>query len=139
MVLSAKKLAGIIGRSEATARYHLIRYGKKVGRGRYDYPDEMLKEMPKRSGMKLSEAEIEKIHRLEEKGMMRWQIAAIIGRTQATVAKYAVGVAKNHRVPDEMIQKAREMRADGCSYREIAEETGIAYNTVRKYAREEKQ
>ncbi len=139
MVLSAKKLASIIGRSEAAARYHLVRYGKKVGRGCYDFPDEMLKEMPKRSGSKLSEAEIEKIHRLEAKGMMRWQIAAIIGRTQATVAKYAVGAAKNRRVPAEVIQKAKEMRADGYSYREIAEETGVAYNTVRKYAREEKQ
>lgn len=139
MVLSAKKLADIIGRSEATARYHLIRYGKKVGRGRYDYPDEMLKKMPRRSGSKLSEAEIEKIHRLESEGMMRWQIAAIIGRTQATVAKYAVGGAKNRRVPDETIQAAREMRAEGCTYREIAKETGMAYNTVRKYAREEKR
>lgn len=136
MVLRAKELASIIGHSEASARYHLARYGKKVGRGRYDFPDDMLKKMPRRSGSKLSEAEIEKIHKLEEKGMMRWQIAAIIGRNQATVAKYAVGVPNNRRVPDETIRKIKEMRADGCTYREIARETGYNRNTVIKYARE---
>lgn len=139
MVLKAKELAGVIGCSEASARYRLARYGKRIRWGQYDFPDDMLNKVPRGKGIRVTEAEIERIRELEAEGMKQWQIAMVIGRSVNTVSRYAVGATKKPRVSEERIQKVREMKASECSLRKIARETGMSLETVWRYAREVKQ